>query len=73
MIYEYVWIVSIGETGQGGSVYGVFQKLEDAKTYVHREHPSFIFDTEQPTNYLMYHISTDWLKIEAHRVRYSSR
>jgi len=68
----YVWIVTVGELCQGGSVHGVFLKLEHAEQYVARELPNFRKDDEQSTCFVSYHDSSDWAKIAAHRVRHSS-
>lgn len=64
----YVWVVTQGELCQGGSVRGIFHKLDDAKRYVARELPEFRLDLEQPEHHVSYHDSSDWVKICAHLV-----
>jgi hypothetical protein len=65
----YVWIVSIGELGQGGSVHGVFSNLEDAKVYAAQKHANFLLAENQPENFVLYYDSSDFLHIKAHRVQ----
>jgi len=64
----YVWVVTLGEYGQGGSVLGVFRSADAAAAYVERNHVEFVFDAEQPEHHFSYSDGSDWIKIRAHRV-----
>ncbi len=67
-ISQFVWIVSLGENGCGGSTLEVFASRTDAVDFVKHNYPSFVRGREDQ-DFVTYRDGCDWIDVRKHFVK----